>query len=264
MAWYQGIECNLENLRKLLNPTKKFHEFYKSKEFLDSIIDSNAIASKFTNEKTNQMIRYVHYQHIHNLLDALEETGLSGEIGDEKIRFRLIIGGERGFVHLLGFNEKFQIIKPYQGRGEQQAAQIASDEGIGPKIFKFSENYIVEEFIEGTELTKVYNMLKHEHIGKIIGQVYGRMHKKGISYAYYAHGSPDEGVRHIILQGELPKIVPRIIDFGISKYTIKHEDIERDFDEVKTYFKEVFNKKDAEKIEKSFKLTYTKLIGTKP
>ena len=257
------FRATLSEIKKKIEPTKEFHEKYKRGDFFESICGP-LMTLKTDKFDMNQVNMYQAHQPFHSLIDGLRETGTDKKIGEKEFNFMLMEPAERGFIFAFNYDEQLRILKPYQSADEDKVAQTLSDDGIGPKVFALGERWLVEECVLGPELTKVYKKMDADLIGKIIGHVYGRLHKNKVVYAYgfdnvSFQGTIDEGPRHIILTEESPKI----IDFGIAKIVKTQEYLSRDTDTLDQYFTTIFKDKELETIRKSFKEAYEHYKTTK-
>jgi len=248
---------SLNKLRKELEPTKALYEWIHT-EYVNKVIDYAKLPKSEQEEIRKKLETIALVMPSHSLLHLLDDTGFSDTIGSGTFAVELLSPAERGYVYHMLFDIYDLIIKPYQSNGESVIAQKASDEGIGPKIFKLGKEGLVEECINGTPFDMICLHYSPAYcldfLGGVSGEIYGRMHRNGFTYSRNKFYHAAEGPRHIILSEQ----GPRIIDFGVAVLSDKNEDFIAETDKVSAFFNKIFPEEIGLRIMQSFMRSYNK------
>ena len=137
-------------------------------------------------------------------------------------------GRARGMVAMLGFADRFIVIKPLQNSREDEIARIAGEIGVGPAQLKSLPGYLTEEFVPGTFFTELSeDQLTDDFlvgVGWTIGDMLRRLHQAGIYYNDVTFSDP-RGRSHLLVQADGSC---RLIDFGISLLLDRHPRLDRE------------------------------------
>ena len=163
-------------------------------------------------------------------LRELEKLGVKAlEFAGEKKAFDVYVLG-KGYVGIVvaaytdAGKAALKIRRVDAGRAEMQheaeMLKRANDVGVGPKLFDFTENFLLMEFIEGTRLPKWIEILKGRgtktRIRKVLLDVLEqcwRLDRVGLD-----HGELSHAPKHIIVGANN---TPHIVDFETASINRK-------------------------------------------
>ncbi len=166
---------------------------------------------------------------------ALEDLEILDNVEEEIKIDPLCFSCERGYIFVIkNWKKNPVVIKPYQSKNEAEISKIADKIGVGPRMYKTRKVWMIEEFVDGRSI--VY--CEEDVIGKVLGQIFGKLHREGILYN-------DDPIRHTILNNEGAKL----IDYGISTFG-------RNFDEDIKRILDYFHARDLRDAKKEFIKSY--------
>ena len=162
------------------------------------------------------------YQSYYNFLqtesDILHFPGIKEEAEKSinKPKINLLQAGARGVAYKINFENKPHVLKPLESTAEKNISEKASELGIGPKQYKSKEEFLNEEFINGTPLLEIEKEKCTPEFMKNLGIQFAKalliIHENNILVNDQIL-SDENGKSHMIIDKD-DKV--RFIDFGAS------------------------------------------------
>lgn len=134
--------------------------------------------------------------------------------------------GNRGIIGMLRHPEKSRVIKPQQSSKEREIARIADELEIGPRQYTSLDNFLTEEFVDGTPFSQLRGEQsspdKMYTLGKRVGEILHKLHGRNIYYNDTIL-TDDMGRSHVLVPADSPAI---LFDYGVAINLDQHPNLD--------------------------------------